>query len=131
MKQPKKVYLIDTNILLRHVLADHQVLSPKARKIMDEIRSGKMKAEILEGVLIECVYVLNKFYKVPREKVADTLIDILSYKGIVNKDKSELINALKAYKATQIDIVDHILASKSTPEKPVLSFDKDFKNLDN
>ncbi len=53
--------------------------------LFEKVRSGAAKALILESVLVECVYVLVKFYKVPRGEAAGKLEAILGYKGIVNQ----------------------------------------------
>jgi len=129
MKQPEKVYLIDTNVVLRYLLNDHQRFSPKAKSFMQEISKGLKKAEIPAVVIVECIYVLEKFYIVPRDEIVDTIGSILSLKGIVNSDKSEILEAMLNYKDTHIDIVDCILAACSAPDRIVVSFDKDFEKL--
>lgn len=63
----------------------------------------------------ECVYVLVKFYEIPREDVADSLKTLLLHKGIINADKSELLQALSYFVDNKLDVVDCILAAKSGP----------------
>ncbi|WDN88642.1 hypothetical protein BuS5_01610 [Desulfosarcina sp. BuS5] len=46
MTSTKKVYLIDTNIILRYLLDDHKVHSPKAEAFMSKVFEGTKKAEI-------------------------------------------------------------------------------------
>ena len=125
-----KIYLIDTNVLLRYILADHSQLSQKAKIFMDKIFHGDLKAIIHDGVLVECVYVLLKVYEVPREKISNVLINLLEYIGIVDKNKSIYISALKKFSNNNIDIVDNILAAFSNDEYVVASFDKDFEKLE-
>jgi len=96
---------------------------------MQEISKGLKKAEIPAVVIVECIYVLEKFYKVPCAEIVATIGSILSLKGIVNPDKSEILEAMLNYKNTNIDIVDCILAACSAPNKIVVSFDKDFEKL--
>lgn len=125
----KKIYLIDTNVILRHILADHSELSPKAKIFMDKIKEGKAKAKITEGVLVECVYVLLKVYNVPKEEIAGELINILEYIGIADENKFIYIEALKNFANNKIDIVDNILSASASGENAVISFDKDFRKL--
>ena len=129
MKPPEKVYLIDTNVVLRYLLADHKHFSPKAKAFMQDVAKGLKKAEISSVVIVECVYVMEKFYEIPKNEVADKLSRILNIKEIVNSDKSEILDALLKYKNSGTDIVDCILAAKSSPQRVIVSFDKDFKNL--
>ena len=93
MKKPARS-LPDTNILVRYLVADDPALHDKAKKFFDEVKNSGVKAIIHESVIAECVYVLTKIYKVPRDRAAGSLIDILLYKGIANDDRQELIRAL-------------------------------------
>ena len=129
MKQPQKVYLIDTNVILRYLLDDHKVHSPKAKVFMTEVFKGTKKTEIPDVVIVECIYVMAKHYKIPRSEISTKLSGILNFSGIVNSDRSELLEALIKYGSTSIDIVDCILAAHSSPEKVVISFDSDMKKL--
>jgi predicted nucleic-acid-binding protein len=129
MKSPEKVYLIDTNVILRYLLDDHKTFSSKAKAFMLQVSHGTTKAEIPAVVVVECVYVLDKFYLVPRDDIVESISGILNFTGIINRDRSELLEALLNYKTSNTDIVDCILAAHSSPEKVVVSFDKDLGRL--
>ena len=129
MKLPQKVYLIDTNVILRYLLGDHPEFSPKAEAFMTDVSTGTKKAEILDIVIVECVYVMEKFYKIPKTEIVEKLSSLLNFTGIVNPDRSELLEAVLKFKDSNVDIVDCILAACSSPEKVVISFDKDMKKL--
>ncbi len=129
MKLPEKVYLIDTNVILRYLLDDHKTYSPKAKAFMLQVSEGKKKVEIPPVVIAECIYVLEKFYEVPRSEVVDSISGIFNFTGIVNTDRSEILEALLKFKISYTDIVDCILAAHSSSEKVVVSFDKDLENL--
>ena len=129
MKLPAKVYLIDTNVILRYLMADHEKFSPKAKAFMVKVSQEKTKAEIPAVVIVECVYVMEKFYRIPKYEIADTLSRILNFSGIANPDKSEILEALLNYEASNADIVDCLLAASSAPDKVVVSFGKDFAKL--
>ena len=129
MKPPAKLYLIDTNVILRYLLGDHKAFSPKAKAFMELVSQGTKKAGIPSVVIVECVYVMEKFYKIPGNEIVDTLSKILNFSGIVNPDKSEILEALLKYANTNTDIVDCMLAAQSSPEKVIVSFDKDFVKL--
>jgi predicted nucleic-acid-binding protein len=129
MKLPQKVYLIDTNVVLRYLLGDHREFSPKAEAFMSDVFEGTKKAEIPNVVIVECVYVMEKYYGIPKSEIAEKLIGILNFSGIVNSDRSEILEALLKYDSLNMDIVDCILAARSSPEKVVISFDKDMGKL--
>jgi predicted nucleic-acid-binding protein len=86
--------------------------------------TGSVKEIILESVVAESVYVLTKIYKVPKNKAATALIDILRYKGIGNRDRQELIQALHLFSERKLNIVDCILCVKAAgPDVSLFSFD--------
>lgn len=124
-----KIHLIDTNVLLRHILNDHPDLSQKAKAFMDKVKDGEITAKIIEGVLVECVYVLLKVYKVPRGEIASVLIDILEYIGITKENKSVYITGLKNFANNRVDIVDNFLAAFADDDMVIVSYDEDFAGL--
>ena len=129
MKSPQKVYLIDTNVILRYLLGDHAEFSPKAKVFMSDISEGTKKAEIPDVVIVECIYVMEKYYEIPKNEIVEKISGILNFSGIVNPDRSEILEALLKYEDSNIDIVDCILAAHSSSEKVVISFDNDMKKL--
>jgi predicted nucleic-acid-binding protein len=129
MKLPRKVYLIDTNVVLRYLLGDHPEFSPKAEAFMLDVSKGVKKVEILDVVIVEAIYVMEKYYEIPKTEIVEKLSGILNFSGIVNPDRSEILEALLKYENSNIDIVDCILAARSSAEKIVVSFDRDMKKL--
>jgi len=129
MKLPKKVYLIDTSVVIRYLLGDHAEFSPRAEAFMAHLAEGTKNAEILDVVIVECVYVMEKYYEIPKSEIVEKLSAILNFSGIVNPDRAELLEALLKYENYNIDIVDCILAARSSPEKVVILFDRDIKKL--
>ncbi len=129
MKLPEKVYLIDTNVILRYLLGDHTEFSPKAESFMLSVSEERKKAEILDVVTVECIYVLEKYYQVSKDKIVEKLSGILNFSGIVNSNRAETLTALLKYRDTNIDIVDCILAAYSSHSKIIISFDKDLEKL--
>ena len=129
MKLHKKVYLIDTNVILRYLLEDHAKFSPKAEAFMTAVSKGTKKADIMDVVIVECIYVMSKFYKIPKDEIVEKLSGILNFSGIVNIGKSNILEALLKYRDLNIDIVDCILAANSSNSKIVISFDNDMSKL--
>ena len=128
MRRPK-VVLPDTNVVLRYLLRDHEAHYALASEFFEVVREGQRQAVLLEGVLVECIYVLTKFYQVPRAEAAGKLHALLQYNGIRNPDRQELLDALKCYTETKLDIVDCILLAKGTAEHTeVFSFDADLRS---
>jgi predicted nucleic-acid-binding protein len=124
MKKPK-AKLPDTNTILRYLLNDQDDLYGRAAAVFEDVRTGKETAIILESVLVECVYILTKFYKVPRSETAEVLTRFLGYKGIVNDDLRELTESLAMFAGSTIDIVDCLLFVKARNYRlSLFTFDK-------
>jgi predicted nucleic-acid-binding protein len=126
--QAKK--LPDTNVILRYLLKDEPVLYKKAFELLEMVRLGEEKAIILESVLAECIYTLMKFYNIPKEEVTDKLRGLLQYKGIVNEDKKEVIEAVNIFAEKNLDFVDCILCAKAkSPNRSLFTFDERLRRL--
>jgi predicted nucleic-acid-binding protein len=120
----------DTNVLIRYLLRDNQEQFTAAEAYFEEVRSGKKKAVILESVIVESLYVLTKFYGIPREEAAGPLVEIMHYKGVGNADAGVLVDALKLYAASGLDPVDCLLAARQKlGEGEVFTFDKELKRV--
>lgn len=131
MKEPARK-LPDTNVILRYLLQDNAGHYKIVNELFEMVRVGDEEAVILESVLVECVYVLTKFYKVPKEEASAKLTGLLHYKGVINDDKEELIEALTFFTEKNIDIVDCILCVKAKSRNlSLFSFDERLKKLYN
>ena len=125
MKDPAK-RLPDTNTILRYLLGDEPRLYEKAARFFEKVRVGEEKAVILESVLVECIYVLTKYYKVPKKEASAKLKELLHYRGFINDDRDELIEALTVFaEKSSLDIVDCILCAKARrPGMSLFTFDE-------
>lgn len=117
-------YILDTNFILRYLLADDQLMLEKSRKIFNKIKAGEIMATIEQAVFTEIIYVLSSFYKVPKDKISYTLSELIAYKGI-SCDKDVYLLALKYYGEKHLHIVDCLLLAISrTKDLALLSFDE-------
>ncbi len=115
--------LPETNVLLRYLLNDVPEQYQESFDFFEKVRTGEAEAELLESVIVEAVYILTKFYAVPRAAAAESLQGVLRYKGVINADGTQLLAALGMYATTSCDIVDCILAAKACG-KGLFTFEK-------
>jgi len=124
------VNLPDTNTIIRYLIKDDVNQYPVAEAFFTKVLTGEEKALILESVLVESVYILMKIYKVPKEEISVSLIELLHYKGIQNRDRNELIAALNLFSEKNLDIVDCILCARAKKsDYELFTFDKDLKKI--
>jgi predicted nucleic-acid-binding protein len=122
--------LPDTNVILRYLLADVPEQFDKAEAFFEQVRVGKQRALVLESVIVECVYVLTKFYQVPKGQTVSILIDFLQYKGIVNSDRETLVAGLRLFAENSLDLVDCLLLARARLHgEAVFTFDKALNKL--
>lgn len=107
------VSLIDTNVIVRFLVGDHVAHLKQSIKIFEAIESRKVEVKILDSVLMEVLFVMVKFYKLPKAEVVNDLKSILAMQGIVNTNKVILVEALSLYLDKNIDFVDALICAKS------------------
>ena len=127
----KSIFVIDANVILRYLLADHAEYFQKARDFFDSVKVDKSKGYIPESVVVECVYVLLKVYRIPRAEIAESLAGVLRYKGILNENTALLLESLRLFHQKNVDIVDaliHVTAKARGWQN--FSFDLDLQKLE-
>jgi predicted nucleic-acid-binding protein len=115
--------MIDANVILRYLLRDNEQLYKKAENLFNEVFSGRKKALIIQPVIAEVVYVLQKLYKVSREEIAQVLTELLKIKGVKVQDENIVLESFEIYKSKNLDFVDCLLCAYSG-QYEVASFDK-------
>ena len=121
----KQASLPDTDYILRYLLRDNESHYIEAAEFFENVRSGKELALLAESVMVECLYVLTKHYKVPRAESAKSLYGVLLYKGIVNPNREILTKTLTLFAETTLDPVDCLLIAMTSIEgHSVRSFDR-------
>ena len=94
--------LVDANIILRYLLNDHPVMSPKAK---ETIIGG---VETTAEVLAEVVYVLKSVYKVDRLSISASLESFVQ--EVTVPHKAAVLYACRLFGIRSLDFVDCLLA---------------------
>ncbi len=119
------IYL-DTNIILRYLLEDHPELSPQAQEIFD----SETQLFICDGVCAEIVYVLSKVYRVEREVIKITIVDLIHKSNVFVNDTQVIIKSLAIYTRNNIDYIDSFLCAYNHIHNiEIATFDQRLKRL--
>lgn len=123
--------LLDTNILLRHLLSDHPVHSPKAESLIKRVEEGKETVAITDIVIFETVYTLQSFYKIPRRAIRENLTPLIMLRGVKLAHKTDYYAVFDLYESENISFADayHIVVMKRRGAKEIYSFDTDFDKV--
>jgi len=125
-----KTRLIDTNLIIRHLVQDDDKAARAAGRLFEACDKGQVEIILLPAVLAECVFVLESFYKHPRGAIAATLTRLISSSGVNIIDPQIHDDALHRYQQTSAHFVDCLLAATAARRKiPVASFDQDFRQF--
>ena len=121
--------LVDTNLIVRYLVQDHEKHAKAAGKLFDACDRGDVVIVVLPAVLAECVFVLESFYEHPRGDIASALGRLISSPG-VEIDAAIHLDALDRYRKTKVHFVDCLIAATAVTENmPVASFDQDFRKF--
>ena len=121
--------LVDTNLIVRYLVQDHEKHAKAAGKLFDACDRGDVVIVVLPAVLAECVFVLESFYEHPRGDIASALGRLISSPG-VEIDAAINLDALDRYRRTKVHFVDCLIAATAATENmPVASFDQDFRKF--
>ena len=70
--------LVDTNLIVRYLVQDHEKHAKAAEKLFDACDRGEAAIVVLPPVLAECMFVLESFYERPRADIALALGGLIS-----------------------------------------------------
>ena len=125
-----KQRLVDTNLIVRYLVQDHEKHARVAGKLFEACDRGDVMMVVLPVVLAECVFVLESFYRHPRTDIAAALGRLISSPGVEISEVTIHLDALNRYKATKAHFVDCVLAATAVYKKvPVSTFDRDFRKF--
>ena len=122
--------LVDTNLIVRYLVQDHEKHAKAAGRLFDACDRGDVVIVVLPAVLAECVFVLESFYERPRGDIASALGRLISSPGVEIDGAAIHLDALDRYRKTKVHFVDCLIAATSATENmPVASFDQDFRKF--
>lgn len=101
---------IDTNILLRLIVADDPKQAVLARRCIQEHCSPGEAGYVSHIVLVELVWTLAKGYGFKREQIADALVRILETAQLDVESSNDVAAAAKDYRTGPADFADCLMA---------------------
>lgn len=122
--------LLDTNVILRYLLADHPSHSRKAKDFFHRLAKGEEEVIISPLTVMETVYFLEKFNH-KKGEIAERILAIVNLTAIDKKEKEQYREIFDLYKNLNIDFVDayHAVYCAKNNIKEIVSFDRDFDKV--
>lgn len=113
---------LDTNVLIRHLTGDPPAQARRATAYLQ--RADELLVPDL--IVAEVVYVLESFYEVERERVAELARAIIAFPAVIVVDEPLLLRALEVYEVERIDFADAYLvaSAEASGVETIASFDR-------
>ncbi len=123
---------LDTNILLRFLTRDDEGKAQQALDLLLKIERGEEKVITSPLVIFETIYTLQRFYKVPRQRIRDQILSIISLRSLHLPDKNLYHRAFDLYVTKNISFADAYNAVYMQAEEVshIYSWDRDFDKID-
>jgi len=120
----KRVQL-DTNVVLRFLLKDHEKLFAQAESLFREASAGRIQLLIRPVIVAETFFVLTSFYEIPRPEAAKVLHTFFEAAGISVDDEGGSLEALKRITSNKVSFADaYLIATAAQTGDTVASFDR-------
>jgi predicted nucleic acid-binding protein len=122
---------LDTNILLRYLTRDDEQKAQRALDLLIRVERGEEKIITSSLVIFETVFTLQRFYKVPRQRIKELILSIISLRGLHLPGKSVYYHAFDLYVTNNISFADAYNAAYMLSEKVsnIYSWDTDFDRI--
>ena len=113
---------IDTNILVRHLTGDPPAMAKRATAFL----ASQPELYLADLIVAETVYVLESFYKAPRDQVATAMRSLIAMRSMITVDPALLLRAIEIYDVDRLDFAEAYLVAcaESTGVGSIASFDK-------
>lgn len=118
---------LDTNVLIRHLTGDPP---GQARRATAYLRRAN-KLLLPDLIVAEVVYVLESFYEVKRQRVAELARAIIGFPAVVVVDEPLLLRALEVYELERLDFADAYLvaSAEASGVGTIASFDREIDRI--
>jgi uncharacterized protein len=122
---------LDTNVLLRHLLADHPEQSPRATAFLARIERGELQVRTPDMVLFETVFTLQRHYRQPRQAIREALLPIIELPGIILPGKRRFRKVFDLYVDRNLPFADayHAVLVEHLKLDGIATFDREFDRV--
>lgn len=123
---------IDTNVLLRFFLADHQKHFQSVIRLFKKAKDNEVSLITNIMIITELVWTLRSYYKLTKDEIVNKLKEIVSLDFLEISSKNILLAAIDYFENKNIDFIDALSAAwmKEKNLDTIFSFDRDFEKIE-
>ena len=117
---------IDTNILIRFLIADDESQAEKVYKIFKKAESEKDELFVPLLVILELIWVLESVYEISRDEILNAINDLMLMPILNFEQQSILRKFTHAAQGNKHDLSDLLIAHSAISQgcETVITFDK-------
>ena len=122
--------IIDTNTLVSFVTDRNTNQQKKSAELFEEASRLKLMILCHQNVVTEFVYVMEKIYKIRKEKIKEIISDFVLMPGIELVHEIDIKKVLQFWPTSVPDFGDALLAAlcKTSKNSSSATFDRKFQN---
>ncbi|MEW6102607.1 MAG: PIN domain-containing protein [bacterium] len=123
--------LIDTNVILRFLLADKGEKYKGVYTLFSQLEEGEEKIECKTLIFFQVIFVLKSFYGVDKSEIIPMLLALMDYKGFHIKEKMVIKRTLELWREENREIIDCYLMAclEEKGERDLISYDRGFDSI--
>jgi predicted nucleic-acid-binding protein len=100
---------LDTNILIRYLTQDNQILSPKATALIERHLLPESPGFISVVTMAEVAWVLDSYYSLSSSEIADGIERILSADMFIVEREQQVFTAMMLLRKGAADFADALI----------------------
>lgn len=124
--------LVDTNVLLRLLIRDDEVKKKACERLLEKARRKELYLYVLPVVVMEIVWVLEKYYKLDRKTVRELAEAVINTSELNVMIEDVFRKALKLYEEKNVKFADAVIGYWGVDQgfSVVYTYDeRDFKHI--
>jgi predicted nucleic-acid-binding protein len=118
---------LDTNVVVRHLTGD----PPRQARRATAFLAQADELLLADLIVAEVVFVLESFYEVERERVAELVRAVIGFPVVVVADSALLLRAIEVYEVDRLDFAEAYLvaSAEASGVGVVASFDRSIDRI--
>jgi predicted nucleic-acid-binding protein len=122
---------LDSNIFLRYFEQDDEDSTKRTERLFKRIIDGEITCFTNSMVIVEIIWVLEKYYEWKKEEVCENIELILNTPNIRIAERNIIKSAIDTYKKINIDFIDsyNYAYIKARSASQIYSYDKHYDRL--
>jgi predicted nucleic-acid-binding protein len=105
---------LDTNILVRYLVQDDPVQSPKATEILERRLTEKDPGFVSVVAMVETVWVLDRAYGFSSQEISSAIERMLQTDVLIVENEQQVFTAMVALKSGEGSFADALIGALST-----------------